>query len=206
MLEKLSLFALFLLDLYFTASGLLYLRSAGEAIYGLLFLIIVWFIVWSLHKIKSYHNVIKKESFVRYYFKYLIKAGTVIANDRRMGPTKFFRLTSAFLSASVGVGVILFLILHSLATTVFSKDFVLRYWYVFLFISIYPLVIYLIKKFIQNKDETSFIAIMLTFFPLKFTQLLIFIFTFFTPLAWLMLAFLSYIIAKSTMMSKIKLE
>ncbi len=192
-----SFLFIFLLDLYFTISGLLYLRSPGEAVYGFLFLLCIWYVIWSINKIVVYVNEGLKTSFIRYYFSYLFKMFDFIGKEQKLGPTKIFRLTHTSLSALFGLGAILFLIYYNFSIITFTTDLLLRYLYVFLYISIYPLLLLFIRGMFFGENTIGMLKILLGFFPLRFTQLFVYIFTFLTPVAWLVVTFLSYIVTKS---------
>ena len=203
MLTKLSFLSLFLFDLYFTISGLIYLKSAGEAIYGLLFLIFIWYIVWSIHKINTYRKEGKKGSFMSFYFSYFSLAIKTFGKERQLGPTKYFRNANALLSACVGIGVILFLIYNNLTIIHLTYELILRYVFVFFYVVILPLGVYFIQSFAQDSKSAGLTEKISAFFPLKFTQLFIYIFTFLSPVAWLAIAYLSFIIVKSTPANKL---
>lgn len=179
------------------ASGLLYLRSLEEAIFGLLFLVFVWFIMWSIHKTEMYLKE-GKGSFVRYYFRYLLTAINIIGKEKALGPTKFFRITMASLAAIVGISTILVLMYYNISTAIITRELLFRYAHVFLYVSVYPLLALVLRTLASGETTTGLIERFLTFFPLKFVQLFCYMFTFLTPVGWVPIAFLSYIGTKST--------
>jgi hypothetical protein len=206
MLKKLSFLFFFILDVYFTVSGLLYLRSAGEAVYGFLFLILMWYITWSIHKIIIYVTEKNEETFFRYYFSYLRKAFNTFDEEEQLGPTKFFRVAITSLSLLTGIVTILFLIYLSISTTFFTEELFSRYLHVFLNISIYPLLVLFLRTITSGGSVKELVETFLKFFPLRFTQLFIYMFTFLSPVAWFMIAFLGYISAMGGEVRKVKIE
>ena len=205
MFEKLSFFTFFLLDLFFVVSGLLYLRSPGEAIWGLLFLIFVWFIMWSVNKVRMYIKEKNNASFIHYYFKYLSTGINTIGNDKQFGPTRFLRIAMIFLSTLgglIGISTALLLNYDTIIASIASKDVIFRYALLFVYISVYPFVALLLHTVASGSNIMGLFDKFLAFFPLRFTQLFIYLFTFLSPVAWLAIAFLSYIIAKSKTMQK----
>ncbi len=200
MLEKLSFFVFFLLDLFFVVSGLLYLRSFPEAIWGLLFLVFVWYIMWSANKIRMYIQEKSEVSFAHYYFNYVLTAIDTIGKDIHFGPTRFYRIASMSLSTLggvIGISTVIFLNYDNIVTALGTKGLLVRYAILFLYISVYPLVTLFLRTLASSSNTTGRIGKLLEFFPLRFTQLFMYIFTFLTPVAWIAVAFLSYIITKS---------
>lgn len=201
MFARLSFLSFFLLDVYFVVSGLLYLKSFGETIVGLLFLIFVWYIMWSANKIRMYVKEKNKVSFFRYYFNYLLTAIDRIINDRRFGSTRFLMIASISLSAlggCIGIGTVFFLNYTNMVLVFTNHDLFIKYVHVFLYVSIYPLLALTFRTLTSGGTITQIRERFLTFFPLKFVQMYLYMFTFLTPVAWIAVTFLSYINAKST--------
>jgi hypothetical protein len=202
-LEKLSPFVFFTLDLFFVASGLLYLRNPHEAIWGFLFLIFMWYLLWSINKIRLYILYTKENnqaSFTKHYFTYVAGAIDVIGNDKQFGSTKFLRLTTFFLSTIgglVGIGTVIFLNYETVIAAIGTKEMLSRYILLFLYISVYPLVTLFVHTLASGSNTAGLLSRLLAFFPLRFTQLFMYLFTFLSPFAWIGIAFLSYIVTKS---------
>ena len=137
-------------------------------------------------------------SFIRHYFNYALTAIDTFGKERRLGPTKFFRIANVSLSAFIGASVIFFLIYHNISITSFSQDLILKYIYVFLYVTAYPLGVLFLRTLTSSGASTGLIEKFLAFFPLRFVQLFMYIFTFLSPVVWLVIVFLSYIVTRST--------
>ena len=181
-------------------SGLLSLRSFSESVCGLIFLVFMWYIMWSLNKIRMYVEEGEEESFIRYYFSYLINTVNLLVKSTPVGPPRLFITASLFLSTLggiIGISTVLFLNYNNIITAFATQDLFLKYAHLFFFVSVYPFVILFLRTLASDGKMTGMINRFLTFFPLRFAQLFIYMFTFLTPMAWIMIAFLSYIITKS---------
>lgn len=181
-------------------SGLLSLRSFSESICGLFFLVFMWYIMWSANKIRMYMKEGNEVSFIRYYFSYLINTVDLLVKSTPVGPSRLFITASLFLSTFggiVGISTVLFLNYNNIVTAFATQDLFLKYTHLFFYVSIYPFVILFLRTLASGRNMKGLINRFLTFFPLRFTQLFIYMFTFLTPMAWIMIAFLSYIITKS---------
>lgn len=202
MLQKIQFATFYLFDLVFTVTGLLYIKTVGEAITGLLFLLCIWFIMWSVAKWYWYSKEKIRGTFLAFYFRYLAQAFEIFGNEKRLGPTKLFRLTSVSLSLIVGSATIIFLLYINLSTIEITADLAIRYAQLLFYVVAMPLVIYFAQNVMSGRNDEDLVRSALNFFPLKFTQMFMYIFTFLTPVAWLALSFLSYILVKGKVLQR----
>lgn len=206
MLKKFSFLFFLVLDVYFTVSGLLFLKTPGEAIFGFLFLVLIWYVTWSVYRVAVYFIEKKEGNFIRYYFSYLLEAFETFGQEAQLGPTKFFRIAITSLSLLVGVSTIFFLLYYNISITIFTEELLSRYAQVFLYISIYPLLIEILRTIASRGTMKELVESFFKFFSLRFTQLFIYIGTFLSPILWFIIVFLAYIIAKGKEVQKEKLE
>lgn len=196
-MTTLKFLLLFCIDIYFSISGLLLLKTTGEVFAVSSSLVVIWITIWSIFKIVFYIRAKREGStsfnFLRYYFDYAYKVSNSIIKDERM-----IKITSSaksrlvFPTISLIMGIFALSLIYFKSTENITLTRVLFLNNSLLFF-LAPIILAPVLNLKNLHTLSDFCKMVYISFAVKLIYLFLYVLTFLSPVPWLFLIYLNYI-------------